>query len=275
MKTHNFSWVPQLCWLRPCLSAPLSFGPLVPPFLFSFSTLCSPHPVCDWLNSCGVQQFMTLRQVNWPRHLTEYLRGILTQSLSFSLKSKSNYSSSNSYPAVCYGWIWIHISAVRIHAWIQIDGARGSCVRVLSGSSHIVIWVELVWQPWYPVLSNSAWLGAFEHPVVDQINQRIEDITGLDVSTAEDLQVALTWICIYLHAAPTPQHERFSQTVCACVCVLLGGELWRRRTVRTSFWLWAGKSLPVSWSCLANVAKWCSNEVSVKSGQVGSFVREE
>ncbi|XP_029681400.1 prolyl 4-hydroxylase subunit alpha-1-like isoform X2 [Takifugu rubripes] len=39
-------------------------------------------------------------------------------------------------------------------------------------------------------VSKSAWLGAFEHPVVDRINQRIEDITGLDVSTAEDLQVA-------------------------------------------------------------------------------------
>ncbi|CAF90979.1 unnamed protein product, partial [Tetraodon nigroviridis] len=39
-------------------------------------------------------------------------------------------------------------------------------------------------------VSKSAWLGAFEHPIVDQINQRIEDITGLDVSTAEDLQVA-------------------------------------------------------------------------------------
>ncbi|XP_029977324.1 prolyl 4-hydroxylase subunit alpha-1-like isoform X1 [Sphaeramia orbicularis] len=39
-------------------------------------------------------------------------------------------------------------------------------------------------------ISKSAWLGAYEHPVVDQINQRIEDITGLDVSTAEDLQVA-------------------------------------------------------------------------------------
>uniref|UniRef100_A0A671WTY5 procollagen-proline 4-dioxygenase n=1 Tax=Sparus aurata TaxID=8175 RepID=A0A671WTY5_SPAAU len=36
----------------------------------------------------------------------------------------------------------------------------------------------------------SAWLGAFEHPVVDEINQRIEDLTGLDVTTAEDLQVA-------------------------------------------------------------------------------------
>ncbi|XP_062270093.1 prolyl 4-hydroxylase subunit alpha-1-like isoform X2 [Platichthys flesus] len=39
-------------------------------------------------------------------------------------------------------------------------------------------------------ISKSAWLGAHEHPVVDQINQRIQDITGLDVSTAEDLQVA-------------------------------------------------------------------------------------
>ncbi|KAM3591900.1 uncharacterized protein V6R79_009267 [Siganus canaliculatus] len=39
-------------------------------------------------------------------------------------------------------------------------------------------------------VSKSAWLGAFEHPVVDQINQRIEDVTGLDITTAEDLQVA-------------------------------------------------------------------------------------
>ncbi|XP_014327136.1 prolyl 4-hydroxylase subunit alpha-1-like isoform X1 [Xiphophorus maculatus] len=39
-------------------------------------------------------------------------------------------------------------------------------------------------------ISKSAWLGAYEHPVVDKINRRIEDITGLDVGTAEDLQVA-------------------------------------------------------------------------------------
>uniref|UniRef100_A0A1A8N376 Prolyl 4-hydroxylase, alpha polypeptide I n=2 Tax=Nothobranchius TaxID=28779 RepID=A0A1A8N376_9TELE len=39
-------------------------------------------------------------------------------------------------------------------------------------------------------ISKSAWLAAFEHPVVDTINQRIEDITGLDISTAEDLQVS-------------------------------------------------------------------------------------
>ncbi|XP_056101783.1 prolyl 4-hydroxylase subunit alpha-1a isoform X2 [Rhinichthys klamathensis goyatoka] len=39
-------------------------------------------------------------------------------------------------------------------------------------------------------VSKSAWLAAYEHPVVDHINQRIEDITGLDIKTAEELQVA-------------------------------------------------------------------------------------
>ncbi|XP_066519425.1 prolyl 4-hydroxylase subunit alpha-1a isoform X2 [Hoplias malabaricus] len=39
-------------------------------------------------------------------------------------------------------------------------------------------------------VSKSAWLAAYEHPVVDRINQRIQDLTGLDVSTAEELQVA-------------------------------------------------------------------------------------
>nr|XP_023686782.1 prolyl 4-hydroxylase subunit alpha-1-like isoform X1 [Paramormyrops kingsleyae]XP_023686783.1 prolyl 4-hydroxylase subunit alpha-1-like isoform X1 [Paramormyrops kingsleyae] len=39
-------------------------------------------------------------------------------------------------------------------------------------------------------ISKSAWLAAHEHPVVDKINQRIEDLTGLDVKTAEELQVA-------------------------------------------------------------------------------------
>ncbi|KAM6898281.1 prolyl 4-hydroxylase subunit alpha-1-like [Lycodopsis pacificus] len=39
-------------------------------------------------------------------------------------------------------------------------------------------------------ISKSAWLGAFEHPVVERINQRIQDVTGLDVTTAEELQVA-------------------------------------------------------------------------------------
>uniref|UniRef100_A0A8C9WDX4 procollagen-proline 4-dioxygenase n=1 Tax=Scleropages formosus TaxID=113540 RepID=A0A8C9WDX4_SCLFO len=39
-------------------------------------------------------------------------------------------------------------------------------------------------------VSKSAWLTAYEHPVVAKINQRIEDITGLNMDTAEELQVA-------------------------------------------------------------------------------------
>uniref|UniRef100_A0A4W5PMJ1 Prolyl 4-hydroxylase subunit alpha-1 n=1 Tax=Hucho hucho TaxID=62062 RepID=A0A4W5PMJ1_9TELE len=38
--------------------------------------------------------------------------------------------------------------------------------------------------------SKSAWLTAYEHPMIDQINQRIEDLTGLEMDTAEELQVA-------------------------------------------------------------------------------------
>ncbi|KAJ8391763.1 hypothetical protein AAFF_G00085350 [Aldrovandia affinis] len=38
-------------------------------------------------------------------------------------------------------------------------------------------------------ISKSAWL-TYEHPVVATINQRIEDLTGLDMNTAEELQVA-------------------------------------------------------------------------------------
>uniref|UniRef100_A0A674AW03 procollagen-proline 4-dioxygenase n=1 Tax=Salmo trutta TaxID=8032 RepID=A0A674AW03_SALTR len=39
-------------------------------------------------------------------------------------------------------------------------------------------------------VSKSAWLTAYEHPMIDQINQRIEDLTGLEMDTAEELQVA-------------------------------------------------------------------------------------
>ncbi|XP_030059307.1 prolyl 4-hydroxylase subunit alpha-1 isoform X3 [Microcaecilia unicolor] len=39
-------------------------------------------------------------------------------------------------------------------------------------------------------VSKSAWLSSYEHPVIERINQRIQDLTGLDVSTAEELQVA-------------------------------------------------------------------------------------
>uniref|UniRef100_A0A8C5GFY9 procollagen-proline 4-dioxygenase n=1 Tax=Gouania willdenowi TaxID=441366 RepID=A0A8C5GFY9_GOUWI len=39
-------------------------------------------------------------------------------------------------------------------------------------------------------VSKSAWLEADDDPVIDRVNQRIEDITGLAVDTAELLQVA-------------------------------------------------------------------------------------
>lgn len=37
----------------------------------------------------------------------------------------------------------------------------------------------------------SAWLSGYESPVVSRINTRIQDLTGLDVSTAEELQVSV------------------------------------------------------------------------------------
>lgn len=40
------------------------------------------------------------------------------------------------------------------------------------------------------VLCCSAWLTGYEHPVIDTINQRIEDLTGLEMDTAEELQVS-------------------------------------------------------------------------------------
>uniref|UniRef100_A0A6I8QR21 Prolyl 4-hydroxylase subunit alpha-1 n=1 Tax=Xenopus tropicalis TaxID=8364 RepID=A0A6I8QR21_XENTR len=39
-------------------------------------------------------------------------------------------------------------------------------------------------------ISKSAWLSAYEDPVVARLNRRIEGVTGLDMSTAEELQVA-------------------------------------------------------------------------------------
>uniref|UniRef100_A0A8C4NS52 Prolyl 4-hydroxylase subunit alpha-1 n=1 Tax=Dicentrarchus labrax TaxID=13489 RepID=A0A8C4NS52_DICLA len=39
-------------------------------------------------------------------------------------------------------------------------------------------------------ISKSAWLTAYEDPMIDKINQRIEDLTGLEMDTAEELQVA-------------------------------------------------------------------------------------
>lgn len=39
------------------------------------------------------------------------------------------------------------------------------------------------------LLYSSAWLTGYEHPVIEIINQRIEDLTGLEMDTAEELQV--------------------------------------------------------------------------------------
>ncbi|XP_075072673.1 prolyl 4-hydroxylase subunit alpha-1 isoform X1 [Mixophyes fleayi] len=39
-------------------------------------------------------------------------------------------------------------------------------------------------------ISKSAWLSNYEDPVVARINKRIQELTGLDMSTAEELQVA-------------------------------------------------------------------------------------
>ncbi|XP_069609436.1 prolyl 4-hydroxylase subunit alpha-1 isoform X4 [Ranitomeya imitator] len=39
-------------------------------------------------------------------------------------------------------------------------------------------------------VSKSAWLSSYEDPVIARINSRIQELTGLDMSTAEELQVA-------------------------------------------------------------------------------------
>ncbi|XP_074502316.1 prolyl 4-hydroxylase subunit alpha-1b isoform X1 [Sebastes fasciatus] len=39
-------------------------------------------------------------------------------------------------------------------------------------------------------ISKSAWLTGYEDPMIDKINQRIEDLTGLEMDTAEELQIA-------------------------------------------------------------------------------------
>ncbi|KAM3913739.1 prolyl 4-hydroxylase subunit alpha-1 isoform 1-T1 [Leptodactylus fuscus] len=39
-------------------------------------------------------------------------------------------------------------------------------------------------------ISKSAWLSGYEDPVIARINSRIQELTGLDVTTAEELQVA-------------------------------------------------------------------------------------
>ncbi|KAI2654261.1 Prolyl 4-hydroxylase subunit alpha-1 [Labeo rohita] len=39
-------------------------------------------------------------------------------------------------------------------------------------------------------ISKSAWLSGYEHSTIEKINQRVEDVTGLEMDTAEELQVA-------------------------------------------------------------------------------------
>uniref|UniRef100_A0A3Q1G0T8 Prolyl 4-hydroxylase subunit alpha-1 n=1 Tax=Acanthochromis polyacanthus TaxID=80966 RepID=A0A3Q1G0T8_9TELE len=39
-------------------------------------------------------------------------------------------------------------------------------------------------------ISKSAWLTGYDDPMIDTINQRIEDLTGLEMDTAEELQIA-------------------------------------------------------------------------------------
>uniref|UniRef100_A0A8C5DJY9 Prolyl 4-hydroxylase subunit alpha-1 n=1 Tax=Gouania willdenowi TaxID=441366 RepID=A0A8C5DJY9_GOUWI len=39
-------------------------------------------------------------------------------------------------------------------------------------------------------VSKSAWLTEYDDPLIDKLNQRIEDLTGLEMDTAEELQVA-------------------------------------------------------------------------------------
>uniref|UniRef100_A0A8C5A9I4 Prolyl 4-hydroxylase subunit alpha-1 n=1 Tax=Gadus morhua TaxID=8049 RepID=A0A8C5A9I4_GADMO len=39
-------------------------------------------------------------------------------------------------------------------------------------------------------VSKSAWLTGYDDPLIDKINQRIEDLTGLEMDTAEEMQVA-------------------------------------------------------------------------------------
>jgi prolyl 4-hydroxylase len=42
----------------------------------------------------------------------------------------------------------------------------------------------------FPFKSKSAWLKDEEHPVIAQVVQRIKDMTGLSMETAEELQIA-------------------------------------------------------------------------------------
>ena len=49
------------------------------------------------------------------------------------------------------------------------------------------------------LFSPSAWLTGYDDPLIDKINQRIEDLTGLEMDTAEEMQVELNLVFGKIH----------------------------------------------------------------------------
>lgn len=60
--------------------------------------------------------------------------------------------------------------------------------KLTVGTPFNVMMVFLL-NPLCSVRVCSAWLTGYDHPDIDKINQRIEDLTGLEIDTAEELQV--------------------------------------------------------------------------------------
>uniref|UniRef100_A0A8K9V8T0 Prolyl 4-hydroxylase, alpha polypeptide I b n=1 Tax=Oncorhynchus mykiss TaxID=8022 RepID=A0A8K9V8T0_ONCMY len=60
-------------------------------------------------------------------------------------------------------------------------------------------------------ISKSAWLTAYEHPLIDQINQRIEDLTGLAMDTAEELQVICVCLCHFSLSLQKDEPDAFKE----------------------------------------------------------------
>ncbi|KAM6106119.1 LOW QUALITY PROTEIN: prolyl 4-hydroxylase subunit alpha-1 [Pterocles gutturalis] len=89
-------------------------------------------------------------------------------------------------------------------------------------------------------VSKSAWLSGYESPVVSRINTRIQDLTGLDVSTAEELQVAN-----YGVGGQYEPHFDFGRGKSCflslfllhkhCVFLFSGGKLWSGRQYEPHF----------------------------------------
>lgn len=65
----------------------------------------------------------------------------------------------------------------------------------------------------------SAWLSGYEDPVVSRINMRIQDLTGLDVSTAEELQVSSQHLKLFScpHETPPFRFPGTEQAVLTCL----------------------------------------------------------